>query len=71
MGRVTRKVLVWKLSNTVDAGFCAEGADDALRRYGKTDIFKIDRGRQFTAKEFTGRLAAVDDVKITMPSSEW
>lgn len=65
MDWATRKVLAWRLSNTMDAGFCVEALDDAMRRYGRPAIFNTDQGSQFTSTEFTGRLLAAE-VKISM-----
>ena len=65
MDWATRKVLAWRLSNTMDAGFCVEALDDAMRRYGKPAIFDTDQGSQFTSSEFTGRLRRAD-VKVSM-----
>ena len=41
-----RHVLSWRLSNTMDAGFCAEALGDALARYGQPEIFNTDQGSQ-------------------------
>lgn len=65
MDWATRKVLSWKLSNTMDAGFCVEALDEAIARYGKPEIFNTDQGSQFTSGEFTGRLLDAK-VKISM-----
>jgi putative transposase len=54
----TRAVLAWRLSNTMDTGFCLEALDEALGRYGKPHIFNTDQGGQFTSVAFTGRLEA-------------
>jgi putative transposase len=51
----SRYVLAWGLSNTLDAGFCLEALDAALRR-GHPDIFNTDQGVQFTCSDFVGRL---------------
>ncbi len=51
----SRYVLAWGLSNTLDAGFCLEALDAALRR-GHPDIFNTDQGVQFTCADFVGRL---------------
>ena len=51
----SRYVLSWRLSNTLDGGFCLEALDEALAR-GKPEIFNTDQGSQFTAREYTGRL---------------
>jgi len=61
----SRKVLSWRISNTLDTDFCIEALEEALQRYGKPDIFNTDQGAQFTSKEFTGRLIK-HDVKISM-----
>ena len=49
MDWATRHVLSWRLSNTMDAGFCAEALGDALARYGQPEIFNTDQGSQFTS----------------------
>lgn len=49
----SRKVLAWRLSNTMDSGFCVEALQEALDRYGGPDIFNTDQGAQFTAEAFT------------------
>src|SRR4051812_50110653 len=53
----SRYVVTWKLSNTLDGGFCLEMLEDALRE-GKPEVFNTDQGVQFTAAAFTGRLEA-------------
>jgi putative transposase len=52
----TRHVLAWRLSNTMDAGFCVEALNEALSKYGKPEIFNTDQGSQFTSFDFTGVL---------------
>src|SRR5882757_4962353 len=52
----TRRVLSWRLSNTLTAGFCVEALGEALARFGKPDIFNTDQGSQFTSDEFTQTL---------------
>lgn len=61
----SRKVLSWRLSNTLDTAFCVECLEDALLRYGKPDIFNSDQGCQFTSKAFTDVLKA-NDILISM-----
>jgi putative transposase len=51
----SRYVLSWRLSNTLDVGFCLEALEEALSR-GKPEIFNTDLGSQFTSREYTGRL---------------
>jgi putative transposase len=53
----SRYVLSWRLSNTLDGGFCLEALDEALAR-GRPEVFNTDQGSQFTAREYTGRLEA-------------
>ena len=48
MDWASRHVLAWRLSNTLDAGFCVEALDDALARHGPPEIFNTDQGSQFT-----------------------
>jgi len=52
----SRKVLSWRISNTLDANFCIEALDEALLKFGKPEIFNTDQGSQFTSDEFTDRL---------------
>jgi putative transposase len=52
----SRRVLSWKLSITMDVSFCLEALDEALKKYGKPEIFNTDQGSQFTSIDFTGRL---------------
>jgi putative transposase len=49
----SRYVLSWRLSNTLDAGFCIEALEEALRK-GRPDIFNTDQGARFTGEAFTG-----------------
>ena len=51
----SRYVLSWRLSNTLDAGFCVEALEEALKK-GIPDIFNTDQGSQFTSEAFTGLL---------------
>ena len=52
----SRRVLAWRLSNTLTSDFCREAVQEAINRYGKPDIFNTDQGCQFTSLEFTGLL---------------
>lgn len=61
----SRKVLSWRLSNTMDTGFCVEALEEAISRYGPPEIFNTDQGCQFTSDKFTGVLKA-HDIKISM-----
>jgi putative transposase len=52
----TRRVLSWRLSNTVTTDFCVEAVEDALGRYGTPAIFNTDQGSQFTSSAFVDLL---------------
>lgn len=65
MDWATRHVLAWRLSNTMDAGFCIETLNEALSRYGKPKVFNTDQGSQFTSFHFTGVLKETG-IKISM-----
>jgi putative transposase len=56
MDWASRKVLAWRLSNTLDASFCVEALQEALARYGTPEIFNTDQGSQFTSDDFVGIL---------------
>jgi len=56
MDWVSRVVLAWRLSNTLDAEFCVEALEEVLARYAKPEIFNTDQGSQFTGGDFTGTL---------------
>ena len=51
-----RRVLAWRLSNTLEAGFCVDCLEDALRAHGRPEVFNTDQGSQFTSAAFTGVL---------------
>jgi len=61
----SRKVLSWRVSNTMDAEFCIEALEEALARFGRPEIFNTDQGSQFTSPRFTGVLRAAG-VRISM-----
>ncbi|WP_282252872.1 IS3 family transposase [Vibrio campbellii] len=61
----SRKVLSWRLSNTMDTSFCIEALEEALKHYGPPDIFNSDQGSQFTSSEFTQKLTD-HGVRISM-----
>ena len=56
MDLFSRKILSWQVSNTLDSRFCVEALEEALRKYGKPDIFNTDQGAQFSARAFTSVL---------------
>ena len=61
----SRKILSWRLSNSMDSAFCVDALEEAISRYGVPDIFNTDQGAQFTSCEF---LAVLKDheIKISM-----
>ncbi len=61
----SRKVLAWRLSNTLDSQFCIDAVEEALQRYGTPEIFNTDQGCQFTSEAFTGLLKA-HGIRISM-----
>jgi len=61
----SRKVLSWRLSNTLDSRFCVEALEEALERYGRPGIFNTDQGSQYTGSEFIGVLKA-SGIRISM-----
>lgn len=61
----TRKVLAWRVSNTMDVAFCIEVLEEALARFGRPAIFNTDQGSQFTSPQFTGLLLEAG-VRISM-----
>lgn len=54
----SRCVLSYRISNTLDAGFCVEALEEALSKYSTPNIFNSDQGSQFTSLEFTEKLLA-------------
>jgi len=52
----SRKILAWRISNTLESDFCVHALKDALRRYGAPEIFNTDQGAQFTSNAFTQTL---------------
>lgn len=61
----SRKVLSWRLSNTLDADFCVDAVKEAIEKYGCPEIFNTDQGSQFTSDSFTGVLID-NNIKISM-----
>jgi putative transposase len=61
----SRKVMSWRLSNTLDADFCVSALEEAIRLYGRPEIFNTDQGSQFTSQAFTKTLED-NDIRISM-----
>jgi putative transposase len=65
MDWASRRVLAWRLSNTLDASFCIEALQEALANFQAPQIFNTDQGTQFTCEGFTGLLSE-HDIAISM-----
>jgi len=65
MDLYSRKILSWRLSNTMDTRFCSAALKEALSKYPKPEIFNTDQGAQFTSNDFTNILKA-HDIQISM-----
>ena len=65
MDWATRKVLSWRLSNTMHADFCVEALKEALDRYGPPEIMNTDQGSQFTGSAWITTLIETG-VKVSM-----
>jgi putative transposase len=52
----SRKILSWRVSNTLESEFCIEALEEALVRHGRPEIFNTDQGAQFTSQGFVGLL---------------
>jgi len=61
----SRKVLSWRISNTLDTDFCVEALFEALSGFERPEIFNTDQGAQFTSNEFTELLSS-HNVQISM-----
>ncbi len=61
----TRKVLAWRLSNTLGAEFCVEALNEAIHKFGPPEIMNTDQGSQFTSFAWTDRLRR-SAVRISM-----
>ena len=65
MDWATRKVLSWRLSNTMHADFCVEALNEALERFGPPQIMNTDQGPQFTGAAWTTTLTEAG-VRVSM-----
>lgn len=61
----SRKVLSWRLSNSLDTSFCIDALEEAIHRLGRPAIFNTDQGFQYTSGEFT-RLLNEYDIRTSM-----
>jgi putative transposase len=65
IGWYSRKILSWRLSNTMDAGFGVDCLEAAIKDYGTPEIFNTGQGSQFTSDSFTGVLTK-NSITISM-----
>ena len=61
----SRRVLSWRVSNTLTTDFCLDAVREAILRYGRPEIFNTDQGSQFTSGEFTG-LIKENGIQVSM-----
>ena len=61
----SRRVLSWRISNSMEATFCVDCLEDALRHHGRPEVFNSDQGAQFTSAAFTQVLKR-EDIVISM-----
>ena len=61
----TRKVLAWRISNTLEAEFCLEALNEAIHKFGAPEIMNTDQGSQFTSFDWTDGLKRAK-TKISM-----
>lgn len=61
----SRKVLTWRLSNSMDADFCVEALKEAIAKHGAPEIFSSDQGSQFTSGAWIDVLTDAK-IKISM-----
>ena len=61
----SRRILSWRISNTMEAVFCVDCLEDAMREHGNPEVFNSDQGTQFTSEAFTGVLKR-EGVTISM-----
>ena len=66
MDWATRKILSWRLSNSIDSSFCIETLEDAFTYYGIPEYFNTDQGSQFTCSDFINTLGKYPSIKISM-----
>ena len=61
----SRRVLSWRVSNSLDVSFCVDALEEAIYRYGTPDIFNTDQGSQYTSEAFT-KVLKDHNIKISM-----
>ncbi len=61
----SRKVLSWRVSNTLDSDFCIAAVEEAISKYGPPQIFNTDQGAQFTSRAFIELLES-NGIRVSM-----
>jgi len=61
----SRKILAWRISNSLTADFCVEAVEEAIARYGTPEIFNTDQGSQFSSAAFI-ELLRENSIRISM-----
>jgi len=67
MDLYSRRILAWKVSNTLDAEFCVRALEEAILNYGVPAILNTDQGCQYTSLAFTSILLD-HGIQISMDS---
>jgi len=65
MDWASRRILAWRLSNTMDVEFCIEALEDAMARHGRPEIFNTDQGGQFTSPRLT-KVLTDSGIRVSM-----
>ena len=65
----SRYVLSWRLSNTLEADFCVEALQEAIKKHGPPEVFNTDQGTQFTSQDFISVLTS-HNISISMDGSK-
>ncbi len=62
----TRRVLAWRVSNTMTIDFCIDAVEDAISKYGAPEVFNTDQGSQFTSAEFVDLITGKNQIALSM-----
>jgi len=62
----TRRVLAWRVSNTMTIDFCIDAVEDAISKYGAPEVFNTDQGSQFTSAEFVDLITGKNQIVLSM-----
>lgn len=72
MGWASRRILAWRLSNSLSADFCIEALEEAIARFGVPEIFNTEcrhrqRVRLVSARPDHNLIARVLDCYTRVP----